>query len=144
MQVIISILFLFNYWQPSGHVNSKNGIGIQGYDPVTYFVSQKAVTGTREISSTYNDITYYFSSEENKQRFVNNPQDFLPQYGGWCAYAIGKSGDKVKIDPGTFKILDNKLYLFYNFRGYNTLNDWDKDEANLLSQADINWQQITK
>ncbi len=138
------MLFIFNCWQPSGHVNSKNGIGIQGYDPVAYFVSQKAETGTKEISSTYNDITYYFSSEENKQQFVNNPQGFLPQYGGWCAYAIGKSGDKVKIDPGTFKILDNKLYLFYNFRGYNTLNDWDKDEANLLSQADINWQQITK
>jgi hypothetical protein len=27
---------------------------------------------------------------------------------------MGDSGDKVAIDPNTFKIIDGKLYLFYN------------------------------
>jgi hypothetical protein len=46
-------------------------------------------------------------------------------------YAMGDSGEKVKIDPETFKILDGKLYLFYNFWGNNTLDDWKKNEKKI-------------
>jgi len=55
---------------------------------------------------------------------------------------MGKSGEKVEIDPSTFKILNGKLYLFFNKYFNNTLKSWNKDEASLRTKADTNWQKI--
>jgi hypothetical protein len=55
---------------------------------------------------------------------------------------MGSSGEKVDIDPETFKIVDGKLYLFYNRFFNNTLKTWNKDEAHLRSSADKNWMKF--
>jgi len=117
--------------------NLDQNVAIQGYDPVTYFKENKAVKGKIELSVSYQGITYYFSSEENKDLFVKNPAAYEPQYGGWCAYAMGKSGEKVEIDPSTFKILNGKLYLFFNKYFNNTLKSWNKDEASLRTKLTL-------
>lgn len=122
--------------------NLEKGIAIQGYDPVAYFTANKAVKGAKEMGVVFQGATYYFSSTENKEAFKKNPAKYEPQYGGWCAYAMGHDGSKVEIDPETFKIIDNKLYLYYNKYFNNTLKSWNKDEANLKSHADMNWQKI--
>lgn len=122
--------------------NLEKGIAIQGYDPVAYFSANKAIKGSKDLTIAYQGATYYFSSVENKETFKKNPAKYEPQYGGWCAYAMGHDGSKVEIDPETFKIIDNKLYLYYNKYFNNTLKSWNKDETNLKSKADINWQKI--
>ena len=126
------------------HFNLVNGLAIQGYDPVAYFIKNKAVKGTKAITTNYNGVTYYFSSFPNRDEFKKNPQAYEPQYGGWCAYAMGAENEKVKVDPETFKIKDGKLYLFYNQFFNNTLPDWNKDESNLKARADINWKNLIK
>lgn len=122
--------------------NLSNGLGIEGYDPVAYFTQGKAVEGKKEFTVTYNGAKYYCSSSTNKALFQKNPEAYIPQYGGWCAYAMGKTGEKVEIDPETFKIKDGKLYLFYNAFFNNTLTSWNKDEQNLSKNADINWKKF--
>lgn len=122
--------------------NLENKLGIQGYDPVGYFNLGKAVKGKKEISVSYQGVVYNFSSVENKNTFLKNPAKYEPQYGGWCAYAMGDSGEKVEINPETFKITDGKLYLFYNAYFNNTLKSWNKDESNLKTKADNNWKKI--
>jgi len=117
----------------------KAGLAIQGYDPVAYFTSHKALEGKREITTNYNGSTYRFISQQNRDEFTKNPARYEPQYGGWCAYAMGKQGEKVEVDPETFKILDGKLYLFYNKYFNNTLKSWNQDENHLKSKADQNW-----
>ena len=122
--------------------NLEKGVAIKGYDPVAYFTENKAVKGSKDLAVAYDGAVYYFSSETNKQAFKINPSKYEPQYGGWCAYAMGHDGSKVEVDPETFKIIDNKLYLFYNKYFNNTLKTWNKDEGNLKKQADANWQKI--
>lgn len=122
--------------------NLDNGVAIQGYDPVAYFTQKKAVKGSKDLVVVFQGATYYFSSADNKEAFKKNPAQYEPQYGGWCAYAMGKDGSKVEIDPETFKIIDGKLYLYYNKYFNNTLKSWNKDEANLKAHADANWQKI--
>jgi hypothetical protein len=87
-------------------------------------------------------VYYHFSSPENKKEFRKNPSKYEPEYGGWCAYAMGAKGEKVSIDPETFKIINGKLYLFYNSFFNNTLKSWNKDETNLKAKADVNWENI--
>jgi YHS domain-containing protein len=122
--------------------NLEKGLAIQGYDPVAYFTQNKAIKGKEALSVTYQGVIYNFSSIDNKHAFAKDPSAYEPQYGGWCAYAMGKKGEKVEVDPGTFKIINSKLYLFYNKYFNNTLKSWNKDEANLKVQADANWQKF--
>ena len=122
--------------------NLEKKVAIQGYDPVAYFVQKKAVKGKSTLLSTYDGVVYYFSSQANKDLFLKNPSSYEPQYGGWCAFAMGDYGEKVEINPETFKIIDGKLYLFYNAFFNNTLKSWNKDETNLKKKADTNWKKI--
>ena len=127
---------------PDKHLNTDKGLALEGYDAVAYFSEKKAVEGEAEISSKYQGASYYFKSVANKKAFDNNPAAYLPQYGGWCAYAMGASGEKVEVDPATFKIRDGKLYLFYNRFFNNTLTKWNENEAALQQKANKNWSKI--
>lgn len=124
--------------------NLSKGAALSGYDPVAYFAQGKAVEGNSKISFSYQGVTYYFATEADRDLFKKSPATYEPQYGGWCAYAMGNTGEKVEVDPGTFKIINGKLYLFYNKFFNNTLKSWNKDEANLKSKADRNWSNIFK
>jgi YHS domain-containing protein len=121
----------------------KSNSALQGYDPVNYFLGS-AKTGSSSHSYKYNGITYRFVSEKNLELFKTSPSKFEPMYGGWCAYAMGARGEKVEVDPETFKIIDGKLYLFYNAFFNNTLQKWNKDEKNLNKKANDNWVKINK
>lgn len=122
------------------HFNLDGGIALAGYDAVAYLNQLKAIKGDKNLAVTHEGATYYFSSAANKEEFRKNPSKYEPAYGGWCAYAMGSDGEKVSVDPKTFKIVNGKLNLFYNRFFNNTLTDWNKDEANLKKKADINWQ----
>lgn len=124
------------------NTNLENGVAIQGYDPVAYFTQHKAVKGNKDLALYIEGVTYYFATEADKNAFKQNPGKYEPEYGGWCAYAMGAKGEKVSIDPATFKLIDNKLFLFYNRFFNNTLKDWNKDESNLKAKADKNWQSL--
>ena len=118
----------------------ENNIAIQGYDVVSYFMGPPQ-KGNKSLSHTYNGIDYWFINNDNLELFKKQPDKFEPAYGGWCAYAMGITNEKVKVDPKTFKIIDGKLYLFYNFYFNNTLIDWNKEEQQLKKEADSNWEQ---
>jgi len=123
--------------------NLKKSLAIEGYDPVSYF-DNKPLEGKSDFKLTHKGVTYLFATPSNLAKFKANPDKFEPAYGGWCAYAMGETGEKVKIDPETFKIVDGKLNLFYNFWGTNTLKDWNKNEVPLKAKADQNWKKFVK
>jgi len=120
----------------------KKNIVIGGYDVTSYF-ERTPKQGVIEYALTYEGAQFYFVTQENKKKFEANPQKYIPQYGGYCAYAIGAKGEKVKIDPETYEIRDGKLYLFYNAWGTNTLDLWNEEGAvQLQAKADRNWENI--
>merc|ERR1712065_31074 len=103
------------------------------------------IEGKNKFTYSYKDVKYKFSTKENLELFTKNPKKFLPEYGGYCAYAIGKKGRKVSINPKTFEIRDGKLYLFYNKGRTNTLDLWLKEGAEeLQAKADKNWIKINQ
>lgn len=124
--------------------NLEKGVALQGYDPVAYFTLNKAVAGNKQLPANAEGVTYYFSSAANRDLFLKDYKKYEPQYGGWCAYAMGATGEKVEIDPATFKIAGGKLYLFYHSWTNNTLLKWNADEAKLKANADKNWLKLFK
>ena len=120
--------------------NTKKGYVAEGYDVVAYF-NNEAIEGKKQQTATYDGVKYKFASEQNLSLFKSNPEAYVPQYGGYCAYAIAVKSKKVGIDPETFEIRDNKLYLFYNSWGTNTLELWKKENVKgLQEKADKNWE----
>ena len=121
------------------HYNLKNDLAIQGYDPVSYFAG-KPKEGKSSITLKHKGTLYRLYSEANKKKFRAEPARYEPAFGGWCAYAMGNTAEKVKIDPETYKFVNGRLYLYYNFWGNNTLDDWNDDPVNLDAKAMKNWK----
>jgi len=117
----------------------KNNQLIQGYDPVSYFAPDGPKKGINKFKSSLGKGEVLFVSLENKKAFDENPSKYIPAYNGYCAYAIAQ--DKFyKINPKSFKIIDGKVYLFYENFLVKTLKKWNKDEVNLKAKADLFWQ----
>lgn len=119
--------------------NLRHGLALDGYDPVAYRDLQEAVKGSPDLAFTYQGATYHFATSAHRATFIATPELYLPAYGGWCAYAIGKSDELVSVDPKTFKVINGRVYLFYNGIFGNTLPKWNAEEAMLKARADANW-----
>jgi len=130
------------------HYNvNESQLALEGYDIVSYFTEKKPQKGNQQWSYTYNGVKYHFKNEHNKQLFAKTPTKYEPAYGGWCALAIAKNGEKVAVDPLSYKISDGRLLLFYKNTFYSALNNWNKDktpEADLLNKGDQYWNEIIK
>ena len=111
---------------------------IRGYDTVAYFTEGRAVEGNDQFSTQYKEATWLFSSQENLDLFLSDPEKYAPQYGGYCAYAVSKN-TTASIQPELFTIVDGKLYLNYN----QSINDkWQANKETFIQQADKNWPNL--
>jgi YHS domain-containing protein len=140
--IILYVAFLSatTFAQTAKHINLKNGIAIQGYDPVAYFESTKAIEGKKEITAKFNDATYQFASENNKDLFLKNPTHYEPQFGGFCAFGMSE-GYEAPIKPEAFTVVEDKLYLNYNLK---VREDWSKNKEARIVKATVNWGKIKK
>ncbi|AQM18713.1 MULTISPECIES: YHS domain-containing (seleno)protein [Vibrio] len=114
---------------------------LSGYDTVAYFTKGEPVKGSSDFSTLYKNAQWYFSSKENLELFLNNPNQYAPQYGGYCAWAVSEKNDFAPGDPNQWAIVDDKLYLNYD-KKIKTL--WDANQAVHIQQADKNWPNLIK
>ena len=146
MKPIITFFFLAitaSLFSQQIDYNLSKGFMAEGYDVVAYFVANKAVEGDKKYQATHNGAKYQFSSEENRALFLQNPEKYTPQYGGYCAYAIAEKKIKMEIDPESYEIRDGKLYLFYNAWFSNKLTTWQEGNTKeLQKKGDKNWDEI--
>ncbi len=143
---LIVVLGSVSLTQAQDMYTNDQGVAIKGYDVVSYHTAHKAMKGSKKYATEYNGTTFYFSSAEHKTAFESNPEKYLPEFGGYCAYAVGAKGKKVPADPETFKFRDGELLLFFNGemqgKRMNTIIPWVKNEEELLSQAKQKWPKL--
>ena len=141
---LLILLIASNLHSQNAEYNLKNGYVAEGYDVVSYF-QQQVKKGNKQFTADFDGVKFQFSSEENLTLFKLNPKKYIPQYGRFCAYAIGKNGEKLSINRKTSENRERELYLFYNSWGTNTLEMWQKEDPESLQQkADENWKKIVK
>ena len=109
---LLLLFFLTLHFTVAAQSNlSKNNVAVSGFDVVSYH-KNKAIEGNVNYKVNHKGAVYLFDNEVHKSTFEANPEKFIPQYGDWCAYAMGNNGKKVAINPEAFTIEDGKLYLF--------------------------------
>lgn len=113
-------------------------VGVQGYDLVSYHISERPYRGNGNHVATHNGVNYLFATAENKTKFEKNPTKYLPAYGGYCAFGVSV-GKKFIADPEIWEIVDGQLYMNLD----NKIKGmWVKDIPGNIKKANINWKKI--
>ena len=137
LYLTLIFISLVSFAQKDPVYSTKKG-AIKGYDPVAYFTAGEATKGDQSIKYEWNDATWYFSSEENKNVFKADPEKYAPQFGGYCAYAVSQ-GYTYSSSPDAWKIVDDKLYLNFN---KDVQKKWLANQSELIKQAEANWPKV--
>ena len=122
-------------------INASNtGLALQGYDPVAYFTLGEATEGNWKITTVHDDAIYRFATEEHKAAFEADPDAYLPQYGGFCAFGAAM-GFKFDGDPEYWRVVDGELFLNIS---QDIQVEWEKDIPGYIVKADGNWETIAQ
>lgn len=137
---LLFVLFSAVSFAQDKGIFQKNGIAINGYDPVAYFTESKPIEGQEAYSWTWNDAKWLFSSSANLEAFKANPEKYVPQFGGYCAYGVSEN-HKSPTDPNAWTIVDQKLYLNYSKKVKEL---WSKDVPTRIQKANEYWPTLNK
>ena len=139
--VLVSICLSATALAATDPVN-KNffGTALQGYDAVAYFNEGRAIKGKDEFRHDWMGAKWYFSSAANRDEFAKNPEKYAPQFGGYCAWAVGH-GYTANIDPEAWKIVEGKLYLNYDKRVQKM---WEQEQDHGIKKGHENWPKLIK
>ncbi|MBL8545878.1 MAG: YHS domain-containing protein [Hyphomonadaceae bacterium] len=113
-------------------------VAVGGYDPVAYFTDGRPVRGTTQFRITHQGYEYRFASAEHLMAFRANPSRYLPQYGGYCAWAVSQ-GYTASGNPNNWRIVDGRLYLNYNAE---IQTRWEGDIPRHIRSANGNWPSV--
>ena len=145
--IVATLVMVSSLTVAAQNVNAdEQKLANEGYDVVNYFAANTAEKGSIEFSTTNKGATYYFLNDVNLKAFQASPSKYLPQFDGYCAFAVAKMNKKVPVNPETFRIDDGKLYLFYNDfwegKPFNTIVPWLNNEAEMEKMAATNWETL--
>ena len=118
----------------------REGVAVQGYDPVAFFTVKGPVKGSPMFTSEFHGAKYRFHSAKNKAAFDADPAKYEPQFGGYCAFGVSR-GKLVEIDVTATQIVDGRLLLQYS---PGVRDDFNKDAAGNLKKADANWPKLVE
>ena len=116
-----------------GDINTSSNVAIKGYDPVAFYTLGNAVMGVELFSYQWQEVQWQFESQQNKQAFIEQPEKYAPQYGGYCSFAVSQ-GVTADINPQVWHLENEKLYLFMDEA---VKTQWLKKSGREL--ADANW-----
>jgi len=112
-----------------------NGVAIQGYDPVAFFLDGRPIKGDPQFQSQYRGAKYYFSNGAHKAVFDKEPAKYEPQFGGYCAYGASR-GNKAPVKIEAWQIVDGRLLMQYDL---DIKSKFNQDQQQNLRKADQNW-----
>lgn len=115
-----------------------DGVAIHGYDVVAYFTRGEPTKGSEQYEFVHDGATFRFASQEHLEQFAEEPEKFVPAYGGYCA--LGVAGNyKDGMHPEAFEIVDGRL--FFNLTP-SIHRHWQGHMEDLIVRGDTNWPQL--
>lgn len=114
------------------------GIAFRGNDLVAIANGLGIVPGQAKYTRVHDGVAYYFASEAAMSHFAASPENYMPQYGGYCTLGVAL-GKKLDGSPRFADIVDGKLYIFLNAAVFEA---YKQDKAGVLAKAAENWPGI--
>lgn len=130
---------LDNLYVPIHWSDYITGLAIGGYDPLSYFISQKSEFGDERFQYLWHGVTWQFISKANLLAFKRTPSVYAPRYAGYDAYAISK-GLLSEGLPSIWVIEGGKLYLFHNQVNRYL---WQENRRKLHKKIETNWRELS-
>jgi len=124
--------------KPIIYTSKHNQLALNGFDTVAYFTQGSPRKGNPDISYTYKEAVWLFSSDKHRQMFIAEPERYAPQFGGYCAFSVAQ-GTALQGKPEYWQVHDNKLYLN---RTANIHNRWLERQSILADRANSNWPAV--
>jgi hypothetical protein len=119
-------------------VDRHTGLAIGGFDPVAYFVEAEAVLGKGDFEYALADTVWRFRNEGNRAAFVDNPEIYMPRFGGYDPVAVAREVG-VPGNPRLWMIVEKRLYLFYSPEARTAFADNFKT---IVEAAARNWPSV--
>lgn len=119
----------------TGTTLSGAGVALRGDDAVALATGLKVIPGYAKYTVERDGVAYYFSTEKTKKQFAADPERYMPQYGGFCAFGVA-IGKKLDAAPRFADIVAGKLYVFLNAVAFEK---YKEDKAGTLAKAEKNW-----
>lgn len=117
---------------------AKDGVAINAIDPVGYFTNAAPTPGNAGVSMTWKGADWHFANEDERQKFMSNPEQYAPAFGGYCAYAASL-GYVAPTIPEAWTVHKGKLYLNANLRAREL---WLQDIDGNIAKGEANWPGI--
>lgn len=121
-------------------VNSQTGLAISGFDPVTYFTKGKPELGRAGLELRLGGAVWQFRNEGNRAAFAENPDVYMPRFGGYDPVAVGR-GETVPGNPLIWAIVAQRIFLFYDNEARTTFLT---DPGRIIVTADRKWPALAK
>lgn len=136
--LLAGIMLVLAGTSEAGQFYERQGVAIDGFDPVAYFEDHKAVKGLSSLSHRYKGSTFLFASAAHREAFAQTPERFAPQFGGFCAYGVAE-GVKAAVAGEIWEIVEGKLYLNHDPQ---VQTKWKARRVALLRAAEANWPKV--
>ncbi len=124
----------------SGKSQIGSDLAVGGFDAVAYHTQRAPTPGKPEFRISWQGAEWRFASQANRDLFAAEPEKYAPQFGGYCAFAVGH-GSTSPGDPKVWSIVNGKLYLNLNS---SVQSSWNRDQANLIQRGERNWPNVLK
>lgn len=99
------------------------------------FNVEASVVQAKTITARWDDAEWRFSSAENRDIFLTDPDRYVPEFGGYCPVAL--SAGEAKIGTAEhFTLIDEKLYLNFN---QATQNSFEINPIGYVAAAKISF-----
>jgi hypothetical protein len=116
------------------------GVGIYGWDPVSYFTEPEPLMGRSDFFHVWNNVPWHFASAANRDIFARAPDIYAPQFGGHGAMGVAR-GFISDSDPRIYSVFKQRLYLFYSAGNREAFNQ-AQDEAAIAAEG--RWPELAK
>lgn len=138
ISILILVIYIITSQEKKSLIYSSSSGALDRYDPVAYFSFNKAIKGKNMYTCMWEGATWYFINYEHQRLFLESPEKYTPEFGGYCAYAMAK-GKKCKVDPESWEIVDGKLYLNHS---PNIHRKWLRNRPEFIRKANENWDEL--
>lgn len=119
-------------------IYNEGGLAVGGTDVVAYFTEGTPTGGSPDITHDHMGVTWRFASEANRDAFIADPEAYMPQYGGYCAFAVSR-GYTASTVRDAWTIVDGKLYLNFSL---SVRSRWERDIPGNIAKGDANWPSV--